>query len=327
MVEAGLTILKTRNSLPGKCRRPPSMCGFIQPSFIVKMLENNDPDGFNDRQFFVCPPEVEFKYDQLEVPMDPDVPKLHKFFKNIKDAHIEKVFYTLSDEAKTQFISMHDELCTRKLSIIDDEDRRGILSKGKGQLARLSMINCLEQALDMMTVEEACWNYTIEECSIIQAKVVLDYVIDQKFSLMQPEIKISTATPTNSDKPILNTGSIVLDQNPHYLRKFLSFKGRDIIASDISKYRLMPPAKTDKKNKYPVDCRNYMREISSAGFGNIINDTPTTRRSLIFRKRSFEDLEPDQQDTLKKKKILDTSYDSFLYSSDSSSDMQTPLLY
>ena len=44
-----------------------------------------------------------------------------------------------------------------------------------------------------------------------------------------------------------------------------------------------------------------MREISSAGFGNIINDTPTTRRSLIFRKRSFEDLEPDQQDTHKKK--------------------------
>ena len=36
-----------------------NMCGFIQPSFIVKMMESSDPDAFNDRQFFICPEEVE----------------------------------------------------------------------------------------------------------------------------------------------------------------------------------------------------------------------------------------------------------------------------
>ena len=28
------------------------MCGFIQPSFVVEMLNRPDPDAFNDRQFF-----------------------------------------------------------------------------------------------------------------------------------------------------------------------------------------------------------------------------------------------------------------------------------
>ena len=35
-----------------------NMCGFIQPSFIVEMLESSDPDAFNDRQLFVYPEEV-----------------------------------------------------------------------------------------------------------------------------------------------------------------------------------------------------------------------------------------------------------------------------
>ena len=35
-----------------------NMCSFIQPSFIPNMLDGNDPDAFNDRQFLVCPEEV-----------------------------------------------------------------------------------------------------------------------------------------------------------------------------------------------------------------------------------------------------------------------------
>lgn len=111
-----------------------NMCGFIQPSFIVSMLQSSDPDGFNDRQFFVCPEEVEFKYADLKVPMDSTIPKLDEVFKSIKIAHLNRVCYTFNEEAQCKFISFHDELCTRKLGIVDDEDRRGILSKAKGQL-------------------------------------------------------------------------------------------------------------------------------------------------------------------------------------------------
>ena len=33
-----------------------NMSGFIQPSFVEKKLLSDDADGFNDRQFFVFPP-------------------------------------------------------------------------------------------------------------------------------------------------------------------------------------------------------------------------------------------------------------------------------
>ena len=38
-----------------------NMCDFIQPTFVVGVLNASDPDAFNDRQFFVCPREVEFQ--------------------------------------------------------------------------------------------------------------------------------------------------------------------------------------------------------------------------------------------------------------------------
>ena len=76
------------------------MCGFIQPSFVVKMLERPDPDVFNDRQFFVCPDEVEYRYSQLKVPMDPTIPPLVEIFKSIRQLYKDKVLYSFSGEAQ-----------------------------------------------------------------------------------------------------------------------------------------------------------------------------------------------------------------------------------
>lgn len=88
----------------------------------------------------------------------------------------------------------------------------------------------------------------------------------------------------------------------------------------MSKFRLMPPSQTTKKNKYPVEsCRNYMREISNAGFGELENDSETTKRSLIFRKRSFIKLGDSQQQTMKKINLDANLYDSFFYNTNSSS--------
>lgn len=70
----------------------------------------------------------------------------------------------------------------------------------------------------------------------------------------------------------------------------MTFKGSSITASDVSKFCLMPPSQTTKKNKYPVEsCRSFMREVSSAGFGELVNDNDTAKRSLIFRKRSYDE--------------------------------------
>ena len=38
-----------------------------------------DPDAFNV-SVFICPPDMEFKYDQLKVPMDPSLPNLKHVF-------------------------------------------------------------------------------------------------------------------------------------------------------------------------------------------------------------------------------------------------------
>ena len=61
-----------------------NMTGFIQPSFVADMVERNDPDAFNDRQFFVCLKEVEYKYADLVVPMHPSAPKLEFFFRVVR---------------------------------------------------------------------------------------------------------------------------------------------------------------------------------------------------------------------------------------------------
>ena len=190
--------------------------------------------------------------------MDPTIPKFDEVLKIIKDSHSRQA--TFSNEAQLKFISFHDELCSRKLAIKDEEDRRGILSKAKGQLARLSMIICvLEQAIEI-TSQDSVWSYKVDKLSVEKAKIILDYVIEQKFALMEPEIKI--VTTIHSDDPNLQTGSDVLDHNPKYLHKFLSFKGNSVLASDVSQFRLMPPSQTTKKNKYPVEnCRGYMREF------------------------------------------------------------------
>ena len=224
-----------------------NMCGFIQPSFVVGMLNTSDPDAFNDRQFFVCPQEVEYKYDQLKVPMDPTTPDLRAAFKRIKVVHQKMVQYTFEEGGRRAYIQSHDELCDRKLAIPDDEDRRGILSKAKGQLARVAMImHVLRMALENVLE----WDTMVTQEDVDNAKVIIDFIIEQKFSLMPPEIKIASSA-----------NYICPNVPDNYFVKFLSFKSSQILASDVSQFRLMPPTPLtpEAKNKYPVEnVKEYM---------------------------------------------------------------------
>ena len=254
--------------------------------------------------------------------MDDTIPELHKIYEIIKDAHSNKVVYTMSDEAKNMFIVIHDELCDKKIAIVDDEDRRGIISKAKGQVARLAMvIHCIEQAIINYSFTEATWKSEIQESSMKQARIVINYIIEQKFALMNPEIIISCYTSPAS----VSTGIQRLDSNSKYLNKFLSFHEREVTLSHVSRFRLMPPStSTSSKNKYPVEeCRSFMRDVEAAGFGNIIN----TRRSLTFRKRRYCELGIEQQETLKRMNLSSEQYDSFLdHSAEESSNSENVFL-
>lgn len=57
-----------------------NITGFIQPAYVVKLLAQDDFDGFNDRQLYVCPAERDVDYDEL-VPFDSTVhPELKRVY-------------------------------------------------------------------------------------------------------------------------------------------------------------------------------------------------------------------------------------------------------
>ena len=112
---------------------------FIQPVYVVKMMALDDFDGFNDRQLFICPKERDVDYQEL-APKDPNIPNLKSVYEIVKDLHSNQTTYTFGQEAQAKFERYHDDLKRRKLAISDDENRRGIIAKAIGQMARVSMI-------------------------------------------------------------------------------------------------------------------------------------------------------------------------------------------
>ena len=115
------------------------MSGFIQPALLLDLLQKEDIDGFNDRQLFDCPAEIDPMYDQL-TPLDTTI-TLKEVLDTIKDVHQDQdeIIYTLSEDGMSVFTSFHDDIVLRRQSIPDDENRRGVPSKVKGQLARIAL--------------------------------------------------------------------------------------------------------------------------------------------------------------------------------------------
>lgn len=64
-----------------------NITSFIQPAYVVKLLSQDDFDGFNARQLYVCPAERDVDYDEL-VPLDPTTnPQLKCFYEIIGNYH------------------------------------------------------------------------------------------------------------------------------------------------------------------------------------------------------------------------------------------------
>ena len=164
------------------------------------------------------------------------------------------------------------------------------------------ILHVLESAL---CYEGEPWNTVIPKSAVDKAEHILNYIVDQKFALMHPEIQVKTSTTQCSVPLIPDT----------YLSKFLSFNKSVISASDVSQYRLMPPSPLtpQSKNKYPVEnVRKFMSSISSAGFGQVLEElrSGSKRKATIFRKHSLQDMATEQQSILKKLKVAETSFDS-----------------
>lgn len=170
MEAAGLVLLGQSACVP---RTAFNMSGFIQPALLLDLLQKEDIDGFNDRQLFDCPAEIDPMYDQL-TPLVTTI-TLKEVLDTIKDVHKDQdeIIYTLSEDGMSVFTSFHDDIVLRRQSIPDDENRRGVLSKAKGQLATNALaLHSLEQAVHMVhcqnTITPQEWSFNIDEQTVIR---------------------------------------------------------------------------------------------------------------------------------------------------------------
>ena len=115
---------------------------------MVKLCNDKDDDGLMNRQLFTCPEEIHYDYDEY-IPLPASTPSLSEMFKLIDKNNPPNTTYTLTPEAHSEFIHLHDTINQRiRAEHPYDHDRKSILSKAHGQLLPLSATQLnVDQAL------------------------------------------------------------------------------------------------------------------------------------------------------------------------------------
>ena len=128
------------------------------------MAEEEDVDAFNDHFVIVRPKEKESMFDEhVDLP-EQYWSSLRCLFQMIYETHQTPKEYKFDEQGLESFKFYHDDLVTRKRHVPDDENRRAILSKAKGQTAHLAMIvDVLEQGFAAIIQEDFEWNTKIED--------------------------------------------------------------------------------------------------------------------------------------------------------------------
>ena len=313
-----------------------NITGFIQPAYVVKLLSQDDFDGFNDRQLYVCPAESDVDYDEL-VPFDSSTtPELKQVYEIIRHFHSRSVIYQLNEEAHELFRQYHDELKSRKLAIKHDENRRGIIAKAIGQMARVCMIvHVLDTAITAAYQEierVADDNHTqaeispiISKQSALQAIAVMNYVVDTKFAMMPPEEKLQESVPPASTSQVQEVEprpqeaplehfqqETLTDRHAKYVKKVLLYKGAQVKASDVSGRHLMPAVTPlpNSTNRYPTTAaENFLKCMEGLGLGEIVRSPNNrSRESCVLRKRPLEDMTTEARNKLRKVNVTDEQY-------------------
>ncbi|KAL9977942.1 hypothetical protein ACROYT_G015408 [Oculina patagonica] len=151
--------------------------------YVVELLHRDDHDGFNDRQLFDVPPEIEVNYRDLETELPAHLPSFKDVFQCVIDSHESPKIYTFAENAMKSFIEYHDTLNKRKWSTIDN-DFRGVLSKAKRQSARLATIR---------HVADHCIKSTSTRLNDtnglpVRATVLMNHLINVKYILCPPAV-------------------------------------------------------------------------------------------------------------------------------------------
>ena len=273
----------------------------MQPDVIVNLLHSNDYDGFCDRQLFVCPPEQDVDYDDIIAPPD-GTPDLKDLFYEIDLNHASpNDHYTLSKDAHEEFVSFHDQLNERKRSQNRrDKDRKSILSKAKGQVARLAaVLFVIDQALDLVmhnTDVQQPWSFEIPQKFMQQAIHLIDFCIAQKFALGKPAFKPPPA-PVSTD----NVQPQQIDD--HRVKRLLELPS-PITVTHITQHHIQKRV----DNKYrKEEAQALMEDVVQLKLGEIVpaeyQAGKQKREKNILLKRKIDELDEERKDILKRLKV------------------------
>ena len=285
--------------------------GFIQPKFLVEMLQRDDQDGFNDRLMVVCPAEVLVPFKELQVPMPEDAVDLYTVFKGIRSVHAQEevLRYRFSDEAQEAFAEMHDTLQQQKAAS-NDENRRGNIVKGITHLIRLAgILFVMEQAFNAVSADGTFnidnWETTITLACLQSAWSIVNYTLKQKWALMPPCAEVY-ANPS-SDEAFVST-------NGDRIKKFLMRSDFPMSPSNALRYRCVPNSVDEQGKVVKLNvshAEKFLARLETIGFGELRSVTGVKNKqvSKSFVKRKFQDLSSDAVEHLKKLKLSREEYE------------------
>lgn len=287
-----------------------NFCGFIQPIYVVAMLSLQDPDGFNDRQLLLCPQEKEVDFEDLTGSISSAIPDFGNILYAIRVLHCRdrKHEYAFSEEAREVFKAQYNAM-RRKKSDTQDEDRRGIYAKARGQTARLALIvhvlsEAFEYSRDHDDLEYFDIPREISARDMERACAIMQLLLEHKLALMPPEVKFTdvpveevTVLDPESQKEnqVTFTAEDVMKSKVHNLKSLLAAGIDEIDASTVSGRHLMPAVANGKSKYSAAAAKSWMTAVADIGFGSVMK---TKRNSLVFRKRNYDELDDDLKQKL-----------------------------
>ncbi|KAK2144512.1 hypothetical protein LSH36_749g00005 [Paralvinella palmiformis] len=161
---------------------------FLPPEDALSLLEDRNID-LSSRFLVACPKSSVFKSADIKCTMPSNTPSLTRIFEILNTVHAQPLTYDFSPQAKTAFDSYYDILQDGMVRFDRDERNYCILAKAAGQLARLTAsLAALSQAVKAVvyrqTVSPANWNVEIKVEHVEAGKLIMDYAIDIRFTLL-----------------------------------------------------------------------------------------------------------------------------------------------
>ena len=296
-----------------------NIAGFAQPEVVINLLNGNDYDGFNDRQFFVCPADRDVDFDDL-TPVPATIPNFSDLFRVVQAAREQfgdSCVYTCDNEAKVLFKEFHNNANKRKRETPRrDRDRRSIVLKSKGQVLRLSaVIFVLDQGLSRLSPESddelsedaneseisdegASWKTVITADYMRYAINLMNHLIEQKFALGKQPASNTENVETMVAPSISDTIEV------RKLQRMLETPG-PISVTALSRAHIS--SKTKHANGKTYDGEYLMRRGEEEGFGKVedeeCNRGAQKSTKKVFKKHKRDELSEEKIQELRAMKV------------------------